>query len=248
MFCPNCGAQFPDGTEFCGNCGVQMNAQPVYQPPYAPSNAQQPYVSGYVPTNEQQSYTPGYVPANAQQPYMAPAGQGGSAPAPEKNHLPLIIGIAVAVIAVIVLAVVLWGGGDESGSGRGSSKVKVTPEDVVEEFYDALLSGDLDEALECVHPDMVDEIDGDADELIASLELIGDGIEIDVLGSELIDDDYEIEDVQNLLDDYDINEKLGDVYEVEIEIAINFMGMNQTQTDDVIVAEIGGTFYIVDMG
>ena len=235
MFCPNCGAQCPDGTEFCGNCGVQMNAQPVYQPPYAPSNAQQPYVSGYVPTN-------------AQQPYMAPAGQGGSAPAPEKNHLPLIIGIAVAVIAVIVLAVVLWGGGDDSDSGRGSSKVKVTPEDVVEEFYDALLSGDLDEALECVHPNMVDEIDGDADELIDVLAMFEDSIEVDVLGSNRVTDDYEIEDVQDLLDEYDIDEDLGDVYEVEVEMTVDFMGQTQTDSNEAIVAEIGGTFYIVDMG
>ena len=168
---------------------------------------------------------PGYAPVDA----------GGVQPAPKKKNLPLIIGIAAAAIAVIVLLVVLLGGGN-------------SPEGVVEDFYDALLSGDLDEALEYVHPDMVGEIDGEADEIIAALAMFEDSIEIDVLGSELISDDYEIEDVQDLLDEYDIDEDLGDVYEVEVEIAINFMGMNQTQTSDVIVAEIGGTYYIVDAG
>lgn len=42
MFCPNCGAQLPDGSKFCGGCGAQVAVanQPQTQPgaqPAAPS-------------------------------------------------------------------------------------------------------------------------------------------------------------------------------------------------------------------
>lgn len=38
MFCPNCGAQNPDNTAFCANCGTNFaqSAAPVYGQPAAP--------------------------------------------------------------------------------------------------------------------------------------------------------------------------------------------------------------------
>ena len=48
MFCPNCGTQLPDGSQFCGNCGAPQNAQqapnaapqqPQYDPNFAPQQA-----------------------------------------------------------------------------------------------------------------------------------------------------------------------------------------------------------------
>lgn len=30
MFCPNCGAQSPDGSQFCGQCGMALAVQPNY--------------------------------------------------------------------------------------------------------------------------------------------------------------------------------------------------------------------------
>ena len=43
MFCPNCGANQPDGSGFCGNCGTPLNSEPpVYQPPAYQSPVYQP--------------------------------------------------------------------------------------------------------------------------------------------------------------------------------------------------------------
>lgn len=33
MFCKNCGAEIPDGSAFCGNCGIKASAEPVQQEP-----------------------------------------------------------------------------------------------------------------------------------------------------------------------------------------------------------------------
>ena len=33
MFCKNCGAEIPDGSAFCGNCGMKASAEPVQQEP-----------------------------------------------------------------------------------------------------------------------------------------------------------------------------------------------------------------------
>ena len=69
MFCPHCGAQQPDGSVFCGNCGQSMSA--------APQNTQQAPV--------QPQYQP--VPAPAQPQFQQQAQPGGfGAPAPAKHH------------------------------------------------------------------------------------------------------------------------------------------------------------------
>lgn len=33
MFCKNCGAEIPDGSAFCGNCGMKASVEPVQQEP-----------------------------------------------------------------------------------------------------------------------------------------------------------------------------------------------------------------------
>ena len=48
MFCPNCGAQIPDGSKFCGNCGARLDGaaqapqQSAYQQPQAAQQAAPP--------------------------------------------------------------------------------------------------------------------------------------------------------------------------------------------------------------
>lgn len=94
MFCPNCGAQNPEGTVFCASCGAkvaveQPAAQPVYQQP-----AQPVY---------QQSAQPVYQQPVYQQPiYQQPAYQQSVAPdAPMPGKALGIIGMIVGILSLI---------------------------------------------------------------------------------------------------------------------------------------------------
>ena len=139
-FCGNCGAQIPDGTKFCPECGQKVAvqqpapAEPVQSAYEAP--AQQSYTAPVQQSYEapQQSYTP-----PVQQSYEAPqqsytppvqtytpptqSGAGGSYVPPEapakapKQKKPgggkkigLIVGIAAAVVVLVVALVLLLGG------------------------------------------------------------------------------------------------------------------------------------------
>ena len=124
-FCGNCGAQIPDGTKFCPECGQKVAvqqpapAEPVQSAYEAP--AQQSYTPPVQQTYEapQQSYTPPV------QTYTPPtqSGAGGSYVPPEapakapKQKKPgggkkigLIVGIAAAVVVLVVALVLLLGG------------------------------------------------------------------------------------------------------------------------------------------
>ncbi|MBR6704720.1 MAG: zinc ribbon domain-containing protein [Lachnospiraceae bacterium] len=64
MFCPNCGAQLPDGAAFCSVCGQpQQKARPAYQQPQ--QNYQQPQQNYQQPYYQQPQQ-------NYQQPYYQP--------------------------------------------------------------------------------------------------------------------------------------------------------------------------------
>ena len=139
-FCGNCGAQIPDGTKFCPECGQKVAvqqpapAEPVQSAYEAP--AQQSYTQPVQQSYEapQQSYAP-----PVQQSYEAPqqsytppvqtytpptqSGAGGSYVPPEapakapKQKKPgggkkigLIVGIAAAVVVLVVALVLLLGG------------------------------------------------------------------------------------------------------------------------------------------
>lgn len=57
MFCPNCGANLPEGTTFCGNCGAPQKAQapvqqPVYQAPPQPQYQPQPVYRAPLPVSK----------------------------------------------------------------------------------------------------------------------------------------------------------------------------------------------------
>lgn len=45
-FCKNCGAQVPDGTNVCPNCGTTMQAAAGFTPDYQPTYTPQPVVQG----------------------------------------------------------------------------------------------------------------------------------------------------------------------------------------------------------
>ena len=231
MFCPNCGTQLPEEAAFCGNCGTRVNNRPAPQPYQEQPYQAQPYQPQ---TYQAQPYQPQPAPMSPEQMYY-PYGEQVQ-PAPKKNLLPLLLGLIGGIVVVALLLVFLLG-----GSGGGS------PEAVAENFFDAVLSGNFDDAEDCVHPDMWEDIGGDFSEMESMMAMFGDSIVFEVLGSENVTD-YEEDDVQELLEYYDIDEKLGDIYEVEVAMTSSFMGMEQTETSEVMVAEIGGTYYIVDAG
>lgn len=74
MFCPNCGANLPEGTAFCGNCGTKMNAAPeaatqptpAAQPAYAPQSTYNPAPAAGVPTKpaKKKAYLKSIAPAS----------------------------------------------------------------------------------------------------------------------------------------------------------------------------------------
>ncbi len=224
MFCPNCGTQLPNEAAFCANCGTRLNPQPEAAPYVAPEA--QPQATPYMePEAPNQGYIP-YPPVEGGEPF---------AEAPKKNKTPLLIGIVAAAVAVVVLLVVLLGGGGGNGS----------PEAVAEKFFSSVLSGDIEAAEECVHPDMWQDIGGDFEEVGGMMAMFGDSVKFTVNGSEKVTDD-ERDDVQEMLDQYGIDDKLGDVYAVEISMTVNLFGMEQTETDDILVAEIDGDYYVVE--
>ena len=216
---------------FCPNCGTQLPDEAAFcgncgtrinnQPAPQPYQAQ-PYQAQPTSMGPDQMYPPYGEQVQ---------------PAPKKNRLPLLLGLVGGIVVVALLLVFLLGGGGGSGS----------PEGVAEKFFTAVLECDEDSAKECIHPEMWSDIGGDFSELEGMLSLFGDSIVIEVKGSENVTD-YGKEDVQEILDEYDIDEDLGEIYEVEVAMTINFMGMEQTETNDMLVAEVGGTYYIVDAG
>lgn len=99
MFCPKCGAQCPDGSAFCGNCGEVFTAQSQ-------------------PINQGQPMQYGAPPA-----YGQPYGQPYGAPRvrtpldPKKKQAIIVASVCAAILAVfliILFAVIIPGGGVKS--------------------------------------------------------------------------------------------------------------------------------------
>lgn len=212
---------------YCPNCGTQLPDEAAFCGNCGTRLNVQP-APQETPVTPDQGYMP-YPPMGEGMPYAAPE-------APKKNKTPMLIGIIAAAVAVVVLLVVLLGGG---GSG--------SPEGVAEKFFDSVFSGDMDSAEDCVHPDMWEEISSEFEGMEEMLGMFGDSVKVSVSGSEKVTDD-EQEDIQELLDEYGVDEDLGDIYSVEVSITISLMGMEQTESSDVLVAEIGGDYYLVDAG
>lgn len=119
MFCSKCGAQLPDGTQFCSNCGApQAPAQPESQ-----AQPQQPMYEALQQPNPAEP-AQGYYQAPAQQPY----GNGGQpyqpAPAmpPQNDDGKKKKTIIIAVVAVIVVIAIVIGALFATGVIGGKDK------------------------------------------------------------------------------------------------------------------------------
>lgn len=225
MFCTNCGTKLPDEAVFCSQCGTRLNyrpAAPAQEPAYAP------YSSAEETPDRDPVYMP-YAPMEGFDPCAMPA-------SPKKSKRPLLIGLIAAVVVVGVLLFALWG----FGGGNGSAEA------VAEQFYAAVLKGDVKGAKECVHPDMWQEIGGEFEQDADMMAMLGDTVKVTVIGSENVTLD-ERDDVKEILRWYGIDERVGKIYEVEISVQMSFWGMEESRNQEITVAQIGGTYYIVDV-
>ena len=85
MFCPKCGAQLPDGTTFCTNCGAALSQQEAPQQAAPQQTYQQPQ-QGYQQPYQQQPYQQTY-----QQPYQAPVQELPTQPFTSKGIIATLI-------------------------------------------------------------------------------------------------------------------------------------------------------------
>ena len=166
MFCPYCGTQLPDGSAFCGNCGKPLsqqpagNAAPAAQPAgMPPAPAPQP---GNVPPAP--APQPGNVPPatppdfNQQTPFDAKP-----AKKPFQVTRGMTIGVlaAAAFVAVAIIAFAVTGifGGSGANSPEGvANRLGAVYTDLLQsDFDEAALTRFGNDALDLLHPSMVEE-------------------------------------------------------------------------------------------
>ena len=138
MFCPHCGAQLPDGSAFCGNCGSPLNAVPQANPNPMP---EQPPVPPVQPPVQPPAGQPGGAYYQGTAPQQGPV-MPATKPAKRPFHVTrgMTIGIlAVGVVAIV--AIVLAVTGVFGGGGHGSAQAVA---DGVESAFTDLLESDLE--------------------------------------------------------------------------------------------------------
>lgn len=105
MFCPNCGAQIPDGAQSCMQCGksISPNTQPMQSQDVIPQPAQtqsmqtQPIQPQPMQPNsgaQQQGF------GSAQPSYIPPSNYAPVTPIKKSNKKPIIIACCAAVVVV----------------------------------------------------------------------------------------------------------------------------------------------------
>lgn len=169
MFCPYCGTQLPDGAAFCGTCGKPVGKQSAVAS--APSEQSAPGVpSGMSAVPVSQPTAP--VP----QPDYIPSAQ--SSTPPDFNQTPVVvqgakrpfrvtrgmtIGVlaAAAVVAVAIIAFAVTGifGGSGANSPEGvANRLGAVYTDLLQsDFDEAALTRFGNDALDLLHPSMVEE-------------------------------------------------------------------------------------------
>lgn len=53
MFCPNCGAELPDGSAFCASCGKPISSEQTARTPQPPASSEQPQPAAAQPQDQQ---------------------------------------------------------------------------------------------------------------------------------------------------------------------------------------------------
>ncbi len=113
MFCPKCGTQLPDGSQFCSECGASIEQpsaqipQPAVQPAQPVQPEQPAQTFGAQPTYQQQQF--GEQPQFGAQPAYAAPVYGQPAVKKKVPVVPIVCGVVGAAIVafLIVLFVVI---------------------------------------------------------------------------------------------------------------------------------------------
>lgn len=140
MFCPKCGAQLPDGSNFCSSCGAMLDSKPAVTaqeepaaaspaPQYAAQESPAPaqyaaqenpapaqYAAQENPAPVQYEAQGNPVPQYGAQPAPAAAGNGGAAIMSGIKKIPVKFiaigaGALAAIIIIIIIIASLAGGG-----------------------------------------------------------------------------------------------------------------------------------------
>ena len=221
MFCPKCGTQNASGSRFCGKCGAPVgSADNVYEAPYQQSSA---------PT--------GYDYADTPRPARSTSSGGLSGKAK-------LIGVIAAALVVALLGCWIFG-----VFGGGSY------EKVVDKFFDSFIDADAEGIVECL-PDefmelameeegatkreLIEELQYGLDEIF---EYMPSGVKIkhEIVYTE----DVRGEDLEYVKELYsEIGAKVTAAKVVEVELTISYMGMSESETIELGVVEIGGSWYI----
>ncbi len=214
---------------FCPNCGTQIDENALFCG-----------VCGTkLSANEQPQYEqPQYEQPQYEQPVYPQA--------PKKNNIALFIAIgAVAVVAVVAIVLLLVLGGGGSGSAKGAV-----------ELYMDVVTGDF-EKLENMAPKAVwnyleDEEDITIKEMKSemkeSLSLLSEmKITYKVGDSEKLDKDLTEDIAEELADIYDLDENsIKEARTFEVEITAKVLGESMTESEEVTVIKVGGSWYCID--
>lgn len=249
MFCSKCGAQVPDGNNFCPKCGNPMEAPTNENIGAENDNA----------VNNNPAYDNTVYDEGAQ--YQSIPNQYGMPTDKKKlptNVIAIIIGVA-ALALIIVLGFLIFGG----------NSAKSVAEDTYEAMFDCDGDKYLDGFHDCVIDYMIDNSD-DCDSVGEMADKFSESFEDEFKD---LDEDYDFEDFEGTFDDWsidveatkekdlkdsdidDLQEDYEDTYDFDGEIkAAKKVTLKITVEDDddhkqierqtVTVIKIGGTWYL----
>ncbi|WP_455137916.1 zinc-ribbon domain-containing protein [Thermophilibacter sp.] len=228
MFCPQCGAQLPDGSKFCGKCGAQIGgAAPV----------------------------PG-APASQPGPIVTPQPKKGLDPKVRLGIIGAVVVIAVAAIIFGIVSCVSGGHGSAQGiaDGVNSAFGKMIDSDFssssVTEGMNALIDlmpqEVIDQELQqqgMTRDDLTQMLEsqlGGLDQLSSYMGMVDMSVSTSV-GDPL--DADELEDVNDDLGEYGLAATEGN--RIVVSMQISALGQSQNQDmDELCAVKIGGSWYL----